>query len=208
MTNKTSDLLTAEELQLLQQIIEQPNDDNGAELSITHASLQLLNALSHAEEISLVCIRQKEEQRFPFYFVSDGFSLQVKELGPADIIDHGMLTGLEGRYWRLDEPDGVKILDQQGENQLGSVVNISTSGLYIHCNPSQFQHIEQSKAGNDVLAFYLKVPNRGFHLIRAKIVRVESLFRQCKGLALSFAVDDQVALILHSYIIEKYDLIE
>ena len=148
--------------------------------------------LSHADDIVLVAQNQQEEYRFPLYFTNAGYSDELKELGPPDIIDH---KGGGGRYWRLAAPKGLKIFDPKGEALLGVVVNISTSGLFMLCSAQQFSAIDFDLKEGDNLRFYLKIPQRGFHLVDAKVVRIESEHNNTKGLALNFDINNELALI-------------
>ena len=206
MSKKTVDLLTKDELDLLQEAIEQPSGADGfGDLVIADVSKQMINVLLQSDDIVLVAHKQQEEFRFPLYLVSNGYTDELKELGPPDIIDHGRLEGLEGRYWRLADPKGVKVFDQRGEVILGCVMNISTSGLYIRCSEQQFEFIDLYRQAGDHLNFYLKIPSRGFHLVFSTIVRVETISQGQKGLALNFGLDKELALILHDYIVENHD---
>lgn len=203
MPKNVKDVLTEDELNLLQEVIDSEVESVSHDVFIPHISKQMLSAIANSDEIVLVTQNQEEEFRFPLYLLSDGYSDELKELGPPDIIDH---KGGEGRYWRLSEPKGLKIFDQQGEMLLGAVMNISTSGLFMLCSAQQFSSIDFNLEKGDDLDFYLKIPQRGFHLVRAKVVRIESEDHNRKGLALNFDIDNELALILHNYIIEKHDL--
>jgi len=203
MPKKVSDVLTQDELNLLQEVIDSQDDDDHHDVFISHISKQMLSRLTYSDDIVLVTSHQQEEFRFPLYLVSDGFNGELKELGPPDIIDQ---NGSEGRYWRLADPQGLKIFDPQGERLLGAVMNISTSGLFMLCSAQQFSSIDFNLKDGDNLRFYLKIPQRGFHLVEARVVRIESEHDNGKGLALNFDINNELALILHDYIIEKHDL--
>jgi len=202
MPKKVSDILTKDELNLLQEVIDSQAEDTSPDVFISHISKQMLNVLALSDDIVLVAQHQQKEFRFPLYLVHDGYNEELKELGPPDIIDH---CGAEGRYWRLSDPKGVKLLDRQGEVLLGTVVNISTSGLFMSCSSKQFAFVNGEMKDGDQLNCYLKIPQRGFHLVRAKVVRIESEVDHYRGLALNFDIGDDLALILHNYIIEKHD---
>ncbi|QUM74868.1 PilZ domain-containing protein [Moritella sp. 24] len=202
MPNKMTDILTEDELNLLQEVIDSQADDTSQDVSISHISKQMLNVLAQSDDIVLVAQNEKEEFRFPLYLLSDGYSDELKELGPPDIIDH---KGGEGRYWRLSDPKGLKVFDHQGEIVLGVVMNISTSGLFMHCSAEQLLSIDLNLKKGDSLHFYLKIPQRGFHLVNANVVRIENENNHAKGLALNFDINNELALILHNYIIEKHD---
>jgi len=202
MPKKVTDILTQDELNLLQEVIENQADDANREVFISHISKQMLNVLAQSDDIVLVTQSQQKEFRFPMYFISDGYSDELKELGPPDIIDH---NGGEGRYWRLPDPEGLKIFDPQGEALLGAVLNISTSGLFMLCSAQQFSSIDFNLKKGDRVNFYLKIPQRGFHLVGAEVVRIENENNNGKGLALNFDIDNDLALILYNYIIEKHD---
>lgn len=202
MPKKVTDILTDEELSLLQEVIDSEVEHGSHDIFISHISKQLLNVLAQSDDIALVTQHQQEEFRFPLYLTNDGYSEELKELGPPDIIDH---KGGDGRYWRFSAPKGLKIFDLKGEVLLGTVVNISTSGLFMLCSAQQFTTIDFNLKEQDNLRFYLKIPERGFHLVDAKVVRIESEHNNAKGLALNFEVNNALALILHDYIIEKHD---
>ena len=202
MPKKVSDVLTQDELNLLQEVIDSQDDDEHHDVFISHISKQMLSRLTDSDDIVLVTSNQKEEFRFPLYLVSDGFHGELKELGPPDIIDH---NGSEGRYWRLADPRGVKIFDPQGETLLGAVMNISTSGLFMLCSAQQFSSIDFNLKDGDNLRFYLKIPQRGFHLVEARVVRIKNEHNHGKGLALNFDINNELELILHDYIIERHD---
>ncbi|SGY98879.1 PilZ domain-containing protein [Moritella viscosa] len=202
MPKKVTDILTQDELNLLQEVIESQADDVSREVFISHISKKMLNVLAQSDDIVLVTQSEQKEFRFPLYLVSDGYCDELKELGPPDIIDH---KGGEGRYWRLSDPKGLKIFDPQGEVLLGAVLNISTSGLFMLCSAQQFSSIDFNLKKGDRVNFYLKIPQRGFHLVKANVVRIENENNNSKGLALNFDIDNDLALILHNYIIEKHD---
>jgi len=203
MPKNVKDILTQDELNLLQEVIDsQSENDEIRDVFISHVSKQMLNILAQSEDILLVTHNKHEEFRFPLYLVSDGYHDELKELGPPDIIDH---NGTEERYWRLADPEGVKIFDPEGEKTLGAVLNISTSGLFMQSSPKQFEFMDLNMKEGESLNFYLKIPNRGFHLVSAKIVRIENERNHYKGLALNFDINNELALMLHDYIIEKHD---
>ncbi|MFT5806578.1 MAG: hypothetical protein ACI9LG_000848 [Moritella dasanensis] len=201
MPKKVSDVLTQDELNLLQEVIDSQDVDEHHDVFISHISKQMLSQLTESDDIVLVTSNQQDEFRFPLYLVSDGFHVELKELGPPDIIDH---NGSEGRYWRLADPEGLKIFDPQGEESLGAVMNISTSGLFMLCSPQQFALMNLNVQEQDNLSFYLKIPNRGFHLVNATVVRIERDSQNYQGLALNFDINNELALILHDYIMEKH----
>ncbi|MFT7681687.1 MAG: hypothetical protein ACI935_001155 [Moritella dasanensis] len=201
MPKKVSDVLTQDELNLLQEVIDSQDVDEHHDVFISHISKQMLSQLTESDDIVLVTSNQQDEFRFPLYMVSDGFHGELKELGPPDIIDH---NGSEGRYWRLADPEGLKIFDPQGEKSLGAVMNISTSGLFMLCSPQQFALMNLNVQEQDNLSFYLKIPNRGFHLVNATVVRIERDSQNYQGLALNFDINNELALILHDYIMEKH----
>lgn len=201
MPKKVSDVLTQDELNLLQEVIDSQDVDEHHDVFISHISKQMLSQLTESDDIVLVTSNQQDEFRFPLYLVSDGFHVELKELGPPDIIDH---NGSEGRYWRLADPEGLKIFDPQGEKSLGAVMNISTSGLFMLCSPQQFALMNLNVQEQDNLSFYLKIPNRGFHLVNATVVRIERDSQNYQGLALNFDINNELALILHDYIMEKH----
>mgnify|MGYP000916803194 CR=1 FL=1 len=185
MPKKVTDILTQDELNLLQEVIESQADDVSREVFISHISKKMLNVLAQSDDIVLVTQSEQKEFRFPLYLVSDGYSDELKELGPPDIIDH---KGGEGRYWRLSDPKGLKIFDPQGEVLLGAVLNISTSGLFMLCSAQQFSSIDFNLKKGDRVNFYLKIPQRGFHLVKANVVRIENENNNSKGLELNFDI--------------------
>lgn len=200
------DLLTKDELTLLKEVIDQSiTTDDMANIFVAHASKQMLKVIAESEEITLVTHNKQEEFRFPLYLNKDSYTEELKELGPPDIIEHGVFEGEGGRFWRASDPIGLKIYDLEGEYLLGCVVNISTSGMFMLSDEKQFNYIEKHLEREDKLKFYLKVPQRGFHLVSAQIVRVEESEQQQKGLALNFDIDNELAVILHSYIMEQHD---
>ncbi|MDX2320410.1 MAG: PilZ domain-containing protein [Moritella sp.] len=198
MPKKVTDILTQDELNLLQEVIDSQVDHDSNDVYISDISKQLLNVLAQSDDIVLVAQHQQEEFRFPLYLIRD----ELKELGPPDIIDH---KGGGGRYWRLSDPKGLKIFDPKGEVLLGAVINISTSGLFMLCSEQQFSSLDFNLKEKSHLRFYLKIPQRGFHLVDAIIVRIESEPNNTKGLALNFDINNELALILHDYIIEEHD---
>ncbi|PKH07611.1 PilZ domain-containing protein [Moritella sp. Urea-trap-13] len=198
MPKKVSDVLTQDELNLLQEVIDSQIEHGCNDIVISDISKQLLNVLAQSADIVLVAQRQQEEFRFPLYLISD----ELKELGPPDIIDH---KGGGGRYWRFADPKGLKIFDHKGDVLLGVVSNISTSGLFMLCSEQQFLSSGFNLKEGANMRFYLKIPQRGFHLVDAIVVRIESEKNNVKGLALKFNINDELTLILHDYIIEKHD---
>ena len=202
MPKKVTDILTKDELNLLQEVIDSQVDHDCNDVFISDISKQLLNVLAQSDDIVLIAQNQLEEFRFPLYLMSAGYCDELKELGPPDIIDH---KGGGGRYWRFADPKGLKIFDPKGEVLLGAVINISTSGLFMLCSDQQFSSIDFNLKEGDSLCFYLKIPQRGFHLVDAKVVRIESENDNAKGLALNFDINNKLALTLHDYIIEKHD---
>lgn len=202
MPKNVTDILTKEELDLLQDVIDSHVDESGNDIFIADMSKQLLHVLAQADDIVLIAQHQLEVFRFPLYLMNDGYTEELKELGPPDIIDH---SGGDGRYWRLSDPKGLKIFDPQGEALLGDVMNISTSGLFMLCNEQQLSALALNLKEGDSLRFYLKIPQRGFHLVDAKVVRIESENNNGKGLALNFEINNELALILHNYIIDNHD---
>lgn len=202
MPKNVTDILTKAELDLLHEVINSQADEGGHDIVIADMSKQLLHVLAQADDIVLIAQHQLEVFRFPLYLVNDGYTEELKELGPPEIIDH---NGGDGRYWRLSDPQGLKIFDPQGEKLLGVVMNISTSGLFMLCNEQQFSALGLNLQEGDSLCFYLKIPQRGFHLVDAKVVRIESEHNNGKGLALKFDINSKLALILHNYIIDNHD---
>lgn len=198
MPKKVSDVLTQDELNLLQEVIDSQDVDEHHDVFISDISKQLLNVLAQSADIVLVAQREHEEFRFPLYLLND----ELKELGQPDILDH---KGGGGRYWRFAEPKGLKIFDRKGDVLLGVVSNISTSGLFMLCSEQQLtlSGINLKEGAN--LRFYLKIPQRGFHLVDATVVRIESEKNNVKGLALKFNINAELTLILHDYIIEQHD---
>lgn len=203
---KPKDLLTDDELALLQKVIEEPIDIAGIkDIFLSNPSKQMLKVLAESEDIILVTYRQQEEFRFPLYFSHDDYVDELKELGPPDIIEHGLFKGEGVRYWRLCNPQGVKVFDQTGEYLLGCVINISTSGMFMLSTDEQYDYIYANMQVDDYINFYLKIPHLGFHLISANIVRIESDYLNKKGLALNFKVNQDLGAVLHEYIMDKHD---
>ncbi len=199
---KAQSVLNEEELKLLKQVIEEPSDTDAAEdLVLSQVSTQMLDTLLLSEDIMIVAHHDQQEFRFPLYLVSEGYNKELKELGPPDIIDHG---GKEDRYWRVSKPVGVKVFDEQGEILLGSVVNISSSGLFMQCGEAQRDHIDDSIQSGGTLRFYLKIPHRGFHLVSAKVVRIESEQKESTGFAVNFDIDKALESILHDFILQEH----
>ncbi|QFI39463.1 PilZ domain-containing protein [Moritella marina ATCC 15381] len=198
MPKKVSDILSQDELNLLQEVIDNQVEHGSNDISMSDISKQLLNVLAQSSDIMLVAQREQEEYRFPLYLLDD----ELKELGQPDIIDH---KGGGGRYWRFSAPKGLKIFDHKGDVLLGVVSNISTSGLFMQCSALQFTSSGINLTEGANLRFYLKIPQRGFHLVDATVVRVEIEKNNIKGLALKFNINDELTLILHDYIIEQHD---
>lgn len=198
MPKNVSDVLSQDELNLLQEVIESQAEHSSNDITMLDISKQLLNILAQSSDIVLVAQREQEEYRFPLYLLND----ELKELGLPDIIDH---KGGGGRYWRFAAPKGLKIFDHKGDVLLGVVSNISTSGLFMLCSEQQLASsgLNLKEGGN--LRFYLKIPQRGFHLVDATVVRIESEKNNIKGLALKFNINAELTLILHDYIIEQHD---
>lgn len=202
MTKKAKSVLNEEELKLLKQVIEEPSGTDAADdLVVSQVSTQMLNTLLQSDDITLVAHHDQKEFRFPLYLVSEGYNRELKELGPPDIIDHG---GREDRYWRVSKPVGVKVFDEQGECLLGSVMNLSSSGLFMQCGENQRDHIDDRMQAGDALQFYLKIPNRGFHLVSAKVVRIESDQEESTGFAVNFDIDKALESILHDFILQEH----
>lgn len=203
---RPKDLLTQDEIDLLHKVIEQPIDvELMADILVSHASKQMLRVLAESDDIMLVAHKQQKEFRFPLYLSSDNYTDELKELGPPDIIEHCGLDSDIGRFWRLSNPKGLKVFDKTGELLLGCIINISTSGMFMLCTDEQYDYITDIMQAGDNLTFYLKIPARGFHLLSAHIVRIESETDDKKGLALNFDVDDRLAHVLHEYIVDEYD---
>jgi hypothetical protein len=200
MPKKVSDILSQDELNLLQEVIESQAEHSRNDIAILDISKQLLNILAQSSDIVLIAQREQEEYRFPLYLLND----ELKELGLPDIIDH---KGGGGRYWRFSAPKGLKIFDHKGDVLLGIVSNISTSGLFMLCSEQQLASSGLNLKEGANLRFYLKIPQRGFHLVDATVVRIESEKNNIKGLALKFNINAELTLILHNYIVEQHDLL-
>lgn len=203
---RPKDLLTQDEIDLLHEVIEQPIDiEVMADILVSHASKQMLKVLAESDDIMLVVHKQQKEFRFPLYLSRDKYADELKELGPPDIIEHSDVDNDIGRFWRLSNPKGLRVFDESGELLLGCIINISTSGMFMLCSDEQYDYITNIMQAGDNLTFYLKIPARGFHLLSAHLVRIESDTDDKKGLALNFDVDESLALVLHEYIVDEYD---
>lgn len=203
---QVKDLLTQNEIDLLHEVIEDPIDiEVMADILVSHASKQMLKALAESDDIMLVACKQQKELRFPLYLSRDKYADELKELGPPDIIEHNGLDTETGRFWRLLNPKGLKVFDEAGDILLGCIINISTSGMFMLCTDQQYDYISNIMQIGDNLTFYLKIPARGFHLLSANIVRLESETENKKGLALNFDIDENLAHALHEYIAEEHE---
>ncbi len=135
MTSRNKELLSAEELDYIQQLFSQPEsepeqeDEVGGWLRVSEDAAGLLAAFSDSPQIELQAGWQGHRLRFPLKpRAHSGTGEMTLEVGIPEILEGGERS----RSWRVSsETDEVQLANQSGLLQRSRAVNLSYTGMAI-----------------------------------------------------------------------------
>lgn len=182
MTVTVNNLLNEDEKSMLCQLMnEQPKQGKQgkrADVVNCQMSSELKNCLVNSNNIALVINHQHYDVIYPIFCDIDEKGQEVIAFDLPEITDKG---GIINRYWRVEKAPGIDVFNEKNDRELGEIINISSSGVYIQCTSELLKKVSEKVHIGGLLNLTLRIFNQGDYHVGARVARFDD-----NGLAVDF----------------------